>query len=284
VLAPNCILEYVNLDEDIFNNVKIVIIPSSESWIKTAWHLRAEEFGAKIIYINLSDSSEPSFSFDNKLPVSWIPLSNWNNIFVCSHFQQNNFEKNLPSFSSSKLSLVGVPDWIDKDFASNSFGNFVSLFDYEPHQGHYGFSCNNDSGYSKIDNTIEFITEVVTLTSSLGLTCILKSKRKIPNHKRFLEYTNAIHNLSEEFSLFHVIDENISPRKVIERSCASVHMPFTSTALISNGIGVPVCFYDVVGRIRLDDPASNGIKIINTRNDLYNWLDKSAQLSPKSDT
>jgi polysaccharide biosynthesis PFTS motif protein len=284
LLAPNSILEYVNLDEDILKNVEILIIPSSESWIKTAWHLRAEEFGTKIIYINLSDSSEPSMSFDAKFPVSWIPLSNWSNIFVCSHFQQNNFVKNLPSFGSSKLSLVGVPDWTDRDFPSNSFGNFVSLYDYEPHQGHYGFSCNNDSGYSKIENTIEFINDVVTLTSSLGLTCVLKSKRKIASHKRFSEYAHAIQNLSEEFSLFHIVDENISPRKVIEKSCATVHMPFTSTALISNDIGVPGCFYDVVGRISLDDPASNGIRIINSRNDLHHWLYKFAQLSPKSDT
>ncbi len=180
----------------------------------------------------------------------------------------------MPIFSKAELDLIGVPDWIDASVSLSSFENFISIFDYEPHRGHYGFSCNNDSGYSNIDNTTKFLSEVVHNATLLGFKCVLKPKRKISLDKRFGEYKDTIQRLSKSVDGFFVINESISARKVIEKSKATIHMPFTSTAVIAKNLGIPACFYDPVGLIDPNDPASNKIQVLNSPENLRMWLMK----------
>jgi polysaccharide biosynthesis PFTS motif protein len=53
---------------------------------------------------------------------------------------------------------------------------------------------------------------------------------------------------------------------------ATIHMPFTSTALIGKELNKPTCFYDPVGLINLNDPSASDIKIIKKPEELKIWL------------
>ena len=281
LVSPNLILEYFNLRHDVMKNISKLIIPSSQGWIKSSWMLRLEESGAKVIYVNLSDSSEPSVTFDCNFPVTWYSFSQWRTVTVCSENQRLDFSSQCPKFYKPSIDLLGVPDWIDS--GNLRFGNdkYISVFDFEPQRDNYGYSCNNDSGYSDLRNTLKFIDSISELAQELRIHFIYKSKRPISNSRRYPSYSNSlkIHSNNE---FFHVADEQISPRKIIRNSIASINMPFSSTALIARELSIPTCFYDIVGRISTEDPGSNGILIINRKLVLADWLIK--QISSDSST
>ena len=281
-IAPNLFIEYTNLNSDITMNVSKLIIPSSMGWFKSTWHLKVEELGTEIIFVNLSDSSEPSATFDHDFPINWYAFSQWKTVTVCSEYQKQIFESQCPKAYLDKITVTGTPDWQESgDLQTNNNMQYISVFDFEPHKDHYGFSCNNDSGYSNIHNTVMFIQSLTEIAQKLGVCLIYKSKRNIPDSSRYKEYKDTLFNSSKTSKFFQVAPELISPRRLIIGSLASIHMPFTSTALIAKELRIPSCFYDVVGLIEENDPGANGIKIINNQHILTNWL--SEQINRRAD-
>ena len=271
--TPNLIFEYINLNVSDLQKVSLLIIPSSQGWIKSTWHLRFEELNTEVVYVNLSDSSEPSETFDAEFPVNWYALSQWQTILVCSKNQKHIFEATNLKAHDVSVSVSGVPDWQDtKNTSIVEDIAYFSVFDFEPHKNYYGFSCNNDSGYSNINNILKFIEDISDISKELEFYCVYKSKRKIPISKRFTEYTEALEYYSKNNKYFRLVDESIAPRRLIRTAKACVQMPFSSTGLIAAELNIPNCFYDPVGLINLDDSGANGIKIVNNSKTLSDWL------------
>jgi hypothetical protein len=52
---PDLLFQYLNFNVGLFKNVEIIIVPSSEYWIKQIWHFKAEELGIRVVFVNLSD-------------------------------------------------------------------------------------------------------------------------------------------------------------------------------------------------------------------------------------
>jgi len=275
LLTPNSILEYLNLSDEILKNTAKLIVPSSHGWIKSSWLSKLEDAGVKVIYVNLSDSGEPSMTFDKDLLVNWYPVSQWRNVTVCSENQKLIYNLESLKLYSPQVSLLGVPDWMDSGKLQIKTGTrYISVFDFEPHKSYYGYGCNNDSGYSDIRNTLRFLETMTNLAQELEVLFVYKSKRPISDSKRFRAYTESLKHFSETNKFFLVAYEGIAPRKILRNSIASINMPFASTGLIAREMSVPTCFYDIVGLIRADDPASNGIKTINNREMLAEWVRK----------
>jgi polysaccharide biosynthesis PFTS motif protein len=273
--TPNLILEYLNVNDEILKSVSALIVPSSQGWIKASWMSKLEESGIKIIYVNLSDSSEPSITFDEDLPVNWYPLSQWKSVTVCSENQKLIYGMKCPKFYPYRVDLTGVPDWQDLgNFQISNDTKYISVFDFEPHKDHYGYSSNNDSGYSDIRNTLRFLETISELAHELKIVFIYKPKRITSKSKRYSRYSDSLANLSNNNKYFYVADERIAPRRIISKSVASINMPFSSTALIARDLEIPTCFYDIVGLIKANDPGSNGILIINKKAVLAKWVIK----------
>ena len=277
--TPNLIFEYINLNVSDLQKVSLLIIPSSQGWIKSTWHLRFEELNTEVVYVNLSDSSEPSETFDGEFPVNWYALSQWQSVLVCSKNQEYIFESTKLKTNAVSLYVSGVPDWQDtKNTAIADDIAYFSVFDFEPHKNYYGFSCNNDSGYSNIKNTLKFIEDISDISQDLEFYCVFKSKRKIAISKRFSEYTEALDYYSKNNKYFILADESIAPRRLIRTAKACVQMPFSSTGLIAAELNIPSCFYDPVGLINLDDSGANGTKIVNNSKTLLDWLNNQIHI------
>lgn len=273
--TPNLILQYLNANDEILKSVSVLIVPSSQGWIKASWMLKFEESGIKIIYVNLSDSSEPSTTFDEDFPVNWYSLSQWRSVTVCSENQKLIYGIKSPKFYPYRVDLKGVPDWQDLgNFQIDNDTKYISVFDFEPHKNHYGYSSNNDSGYSDIRNTLRFLETISELAHELKIVFIYKPKRIISASKRYSRYSDSLVSLSNNNKYFYVADERIAPRRIISKSVASINMPFSSTALIARDLEIPTCFYDIVGLIKANDPGSNGILIINKKAALAKWVIK----------
>ena len=70
------------------------------------------------------------------------------------------------------------------------------------------------------------------------------------------------------------IDPDISAHRVVRECDLVISMPFTSTALIGRELGKPSWYYDALGLVQSDDPASHGIPIVQGRDALLQWIKK----------
>ena len=73
---------------------------------------------------------------------------------------------------------------------------------------------------------------------------------------------------------FYIIDPEVSPIHLIKSSIATVSTPFASTSVISKNLGIPSCYFDPTGSLIANDIESNGIIIIKSKEELFNWTKK----------
>ena len=273
IIFPNSFFEFFSLDHQKFQRIRYIFAPSSGSWVKPLWLYQAENFGAKVIYVNLSADLVP---WQDRQPshFNWYHLSAWKNVWSACELQSRQLEESNLDYIDTNCKIVGVPDWVDTNTKIVTSEDFVSIFDIEPHLLNFGQTSLNDFGYSNIEHTLKFLTDLAEVSSSLGLICLHKSKRSIGS-RRYQEYSETIKMLEKRYPGFKSVDENIAPRRLISRSKFAVSMPFTSTAFIAEQAAVKSCFYDPSELISIDDVSSHGIPIITSKSKLYTWLDLS---------
>ena len=66
------------------------------------------------------------------------------------------------------------------------------------------------------------------------------------------------------------VDWEIAGRRVIEKSLAVISMPFTTTAIIADNLGIPSIYYDPTQNVNVT--SSNNISVANNKNELNTWL------------
>ena len=272
---PSSFFMYLSLDYHKIEFIKYIFVPSSGSWVKPLWLSQAENYGVKVIYVNLSADLVP-WQKNQPLYFNWYHLSAWKNIWSTCNVQNNRFKEFCPRFVNVNYKIMGVPDWLDIDSEIEADKDFISIFDIEPHLLNFGQTALNDLHYADISNTIKFLTDLAEVSSNLGMTCIHKPKRAIGT-RRYQEYSDSIDNLQNRYKGFISVNESIAPRRLINFSKCVVSMPFTSTAFIAEQSGVINCFYDPSGLIDLTDEASQGILIINNKEKLFSWLSSCRQ-------
>jgi polysaccharide biosynthesis PFTS motif protein len=272
---PNSFFKYLSLDNRKIKFIKYIFVPSSGSWVKPLWLSQAENYGVKVVYVNLSADLVPWQK--NQPPYfNWYHLSAWKNIWSTCKVQNDQFIQFSPRFIVADHKIVGVPDWLDLDEDLELEKEFISIFDIEPHQLNFGQTSLNDFHYADISNTIKFLTDLAEVSSKLGITCIHKPKRAI-GRRRYQDYSDSIHFLQNQHEGFRTVNESIAPRRLVNLSKCVISMPFTSTAFIAEQLGVVNCFYDPSGLIDLTDEAGQGILIINNKEHLCSWLSSLIQ-------
>ena len=270
IANPNSFFKCLSLDHRKMEFIKYIFVPSSGSWVKPLWLSQAENYGIKVIYVNLSADLVP-WQRNQPSYFNWYHLSAWKNIWSTCKFQNDQFIEFSPRFIDVNCKIVGVPDWLDTDAEIEADKGFISIFDIEPHQLNFGQTSLNDFHYADISNVIKFLTDLAEVSSRLGMTCIHKPKRAIGT-RRYQAYSDSIDALQNRYERFKSVNDDIAPRRLVMLSKCVVSMPFTSTAFIAEQSGLVNCFYDPSGLIDLTDEASQGILIINNKEKLYSWL------------
>jgi polysaccharide biosynthesis PFTS motif protein len=60
--------------------------------------------------------------------------------------------------------------------------------------------------------------------------------------------------------------------KLIQKTAATISIPFTSTALIAKSEGKPSVYYDPSGVVQKDDRAAHGIPVLSSIDELEAWV------------
>jgi polysaccharide biosynthesis PFTS motif protein len=262
--------EVVNLNKK--NGLATHYLFHNSNWIyRPVWTYVAEKMGSQISFYFYSTNIE-RFKKGQKNAIavnnSW-ELITWSKILVWDEYQKSFLNNNVIheneieivgpiSFQASKQSTIQLPI------------KSIAIFDVQPVRTSYYISLGLDQEYyiPQIVNT--FLTDVIECIKITGLNAVFKRKREI-GKLAHSQYTNNLNHLVKNNSFIN-IDPSIPAEEIIEKCVATISLPFTSTAIVAKHMGKPSIFYDPSGLVVMDDPAAHGIRIINNKNDLKDWL------------
>ena len=195
-------------------------------------------------------------------------LLNWPSYLVWDKKFGNEIKKialNSPSIEiSDPISLM------DNNNQILDIAEYIAIFDVTPVRpsalSNYGiFSTIYDDEFSKY-----FFKKIISIAEKLGQPVVIKHKRNktVPTSKR---YRHLMNGLSKK-SIVKFLNPDISARRVILNSKASISMPFTSTALIAKFSNKPTIYFDPFGDLEKNQLASLDVDIISDEQNLISWM------------
>ena len=150
----------------------------------------------------------------------------------------------------------------------NKNEKYLSVFNVPPFRiSRYSIVNEDELDLHSIKNTMNFIENIIELSDKMNFKVLLKNKRSFvkvhhPLYKNLLE---------RQTTKINIINENVSPIKMLENSFASVNFPFTSTAYLSQNMNIPTCYYDPSGKIA-NFSFDKKITFNSSKKQLQDWL------------
>jgi hypothetical protein len=255
------------------NLPKTVFVPSSLPWIKTPFFHFMEAKGTEFKYVNLSLAMDPEINMNNA-KVDWSDYSEWKEVW-CVSDAQNNYLSSRIGMPTSTFLTSGVPDWTDLSDEAlvkklSSVSKSLAIFDYTPKFSYFGYSSLNDLNLSSERTILQFIDDLYLIASKYGFCIFHKPKRNI--NKKLKNYVSHLENLNRNYKYFHLVQPDISPRRLIKYTSATVSIPFTSTNLIAIEENKQNAFYDPNGNVSKDDLASSNSDVLLGKDELEMWV------------
>lgn len=276
-------LEYLNLIEEIYiseivklsnlqNSPKKIFYDNSSWKYKPLWTYYAEEKDLKVIvyFYSLSEHGYKQKNFQTKLLQGLYNLR-WNNYLYWNKNHQlflKKISKVIPTFQlSSPLSFKDTRNEIDPNF---DYSRSIAVFIAAPYKKIFSASfAMFSSEYRSIDNIANFLNDIYKISKKHKLNIVMKPKKTDIYQISKLFYSRTNHVFEDKKT--YLIDENISPKKYVDRCLCSVSFPFSSTAFLINNIENSI-FFDPTSELDIDDEAAAGIRLINNLNDLDKYI------------
>ena len=243
---------------------------NSGFFFRPLWTYIAQERGSRIIlyYYSTSDLWLKTKKGDmNKY--NPYHIMSWPEYWIWNEYQLN-FLKRFLSYEFN-YEIVG-PTWFSST-DTNSLDVLpkkgIAIFDIEPCRDSYQFKVFYPVEYYSYLLSKEFINDLISISNKHNINLFFKRKREgIYRHKGYLKIIN---NLSKEKNVF-VIEPGIAAKSLIEKSLATITMPFSTTANISQSFKRPSIYYDPINKTIQGDPAAHGIQIIHEKLALERWI------------
>ena len=129
-----------------------------------------------------------------------------------------------------------------------------------------------DYQYANSNLLSSFYNDIYEILKKHNITMVIKRKsgaeKKNTQIKKNIGLFNSFKNKKDVI----ICNPAISVDRVCQATLGTIALPFSSAAIVSNNYKKPTIFYDPIKWVRLDDPASSGLKIIYNKEDLYEWV------------
>ncbi len=243
----------------------------NSSWIyRPLWTYEAEKKGADILFYFYSTNCE-SFKreTDYQMQANTWQLMNWPSYIVWDSYQKE-FVERAVGFGSN-ISIAGNI-WFGSSTAmiEDLPANSVAVFDVQPMRDSFYQTLGIDFEYYIPETACSFLKDIHKVLSGAGATMVLKRKRNISSLAH-PNYRNCIKNLASHAN-FIGVDAEVAAHELINQCEVVISMPFTSTALTARSLGKKSIYYDPNYKLRKDDRAAHGIKIVQGTEELKSWL------------
>jgi polysaccharide biosynthesis PFTS motif protein len=244
----------------------------NSNWVfRPLWTHVAESHGSRILFYFYSTNCEKLCmpGLPSTVPFGW-KAGNWPTILAWDEGQRH-FVLSGTGHSASVL-IVGPVDFLSARTADFSLpsDNGIAVFDVQPQRDTLYRRLGLDFEYYIPPVAKAFIRELTQAVDGTGCTLVLKRKRDIGRHLH-PAYSREIERSVKEPTWMEVPPQTLA-LDVIRACKAVVSMPYTSTALVARHHGKPSVYYDASRLIARDDPAAHGIPILQTPEELNEWI------------
>jgi len=233
------------------------------------WTYVAEDKGSRILHYDYS-TNHGDFKNKNGYPLeehwhlrSWPHYLAWDEFhadFIRRHDKHNSVIEHVGHiwFSSS-----------DKDIEIPA--ESIAVFDVTPHRPMEQITSSFAGEYYTFKIANQFLSDIQLVLSKRNIGMLHKRKRIIDSADK--RYIRRIRYLSKELNYISIYP-NTDALQIIQKTKASISMPFTSTAVIAKQEGKASVYYDPTGIIHKDDRAAHGIEVLSGINELEEWVEK----------
>jgi len=244
------------------------LFSNSLPFYRPFWTYLAEEKGARILFYFYSTNSEAVKTKSGRAVEYPWHLISWPYYLVWDEFQADFIKK----FDQHKAIIeeAGHIWFSSSDIDVDVSLNAIAVFDVTPFRGvKYIQILEAPCFYvPKIAN--QFLNDIQEVLLGSSYNMVHKMKRtNIHTHKK---YKNNIKVL-EKSGGYQRINPDSDATHLIQKSIATISMPFTSTALIAQFEGRPSIYYDPSGMVQKDDRAAHGIPVLSGIEELKEWVE-----------
>ena len=259
---------FINMIEDLgldINNIKTFFIMPFEDigLLKYDSHISEKissfNYSQNVLILPAPDLGEIAghVKFLKYIPLHALTLSGKACGFISLHDNINTmkntlnyqFDLNLPVYDPSPERespiMLGyeVSDFSNEIKEGFLGKKFVAIFDLPPESQNHAMS-RAITGDMVCNSTIveNFILDAIKVPISAGFFVIVKPKYSVSNYDD--NYTRLLNKLKEQYGDRLVIaDPYLNMKAIVDCSCASISMPYTSTKLIFEDNNIPSIFY-----------------------------------------
>lgn len=236
------------------------------------WTYVAEAKGAGIVCYFYSTYAVPRLrlSIDSQ-KIDWGP-STWPIFLVWDNYHASVLRRDL----GKEIQIKVVGPVYFSDLATKvplHAEQAVAVFDIQPHRKSLAFGTSTIYEYYYSTPMVHrrFLEDVYEALSAAGLFMALKAKRDI-GAKGEKTYQTLVNRLAKKEDVIILPPDIASPR-LMQACIGAISSPFTSTALYFKNQGYPSVYYDPLGVLYKNDPASHGLTLLNSKAELQDWVD-----------
>lgn len=116
-----------------------------------------------------------------------------------------------------------------------------------------------------------FLSDIRTVAAKVGLTPVLKTKRRDSINRAPTAYRRIINEWADAADVA-VAPPEIAAETIIDIAVATLSCPFSSTALVGQSRGRPSAYYDPSGELDPDHRLARDIPLLRGSSELEQWL------------
>lgn len=219
--------------------------------------------------INHNKKNKLCFDFEGWSITTWKKYNVWTN--ECKDYLLSRLT------NKSEIDVVGPIFSHDNKYEIKLPENIISIFAYE--NTRWSIDITSIQQYQLLDvlHLFKFYKNILNIVENKNVFLAIKRKKEydLNTEKKYIR--NFYEKLKKNPKVIYV-DPKTSPYKLIENSKCVISLPFTSTSVAASYLGKKSIYYDPINQINLDDPTSSGIKIINKKEKLDDWITEQLKI------
>ncbi len=146
----------------------------------------------------------------------------------------------------------------------------VAYFDVQPFRDAFMACIGRPTPLYFYEASRQNLEDLILSCKKYGFDLVLKPKRDVgsrlcPRYKRLIDDLAARGEIQ-------VVDSYIAADRVVAWADVVISQPFTSVALVGVEAGKPSVYYDALGLYKKEQPAAQGIAVLQDKNSLSDWL------------
>lgn len=273
MLKDTIIAKYVEMLED-KDLPKEVIFLNSYYIYEPLWALILEQRGVRVSLLFYATNTY-NIQF-NKGDYGLFPgyqQMSWKKFYTFHENHKKFIEKVTTGPVKVEIEKDGINMVDSLDILELQEGPKLALFDVQPFRDSFLALIGRPTHLYTYDISKAIFEDVLEWCLQNKVYLIVKPKREVNNrlcpfYKKMLDKI-----LMHEHCI--VLDSKHSPKAVCEKVDLVVCQPFTSVALFAQSLNKPVAYYDVTKSLKKNQPACQGVSLLQGKKELYEFLNAS---------